>query len=254
MHSEMVVTELDSFIRKFHQLWQAGLTAHLDLDTHAGTAWVGLRVQLGHQVPGPPPQQVHPHQASSSRDRRRARRLAARKQADRVAAEQAVATPEEEAAETSEPTLETNSAEKADEKEASEEDIENVAETQVSEEEIETVAEKTKDSFECPICEFSSNSENGLGIHMGRKHRNVEQIDGCTDTDSLEIEERYDRSENYWKTGRIGIAYHIFLDANFVVDASDLPEEEKIKEKDKILEARKAAFGSSFHQFPPWKK
>ena len=94
MHSEMVVTELDSFIRKFHQLWQAGLTAHLDLDTHAGTAWVGVCVQLGHQVPGPPPQ---PHQTSSSRDRRRARRLAARKQAERVAAEQAVATPEEEA-------------------------------------------------------------------------------------------------------------------------------------------------------------
>ena len=68
--------------------------------------------------------------------------MAARKQADRVAAEQAVATPEEEAAETSKPTLETNSAEKADEKEVSEEDIENFAETQVSEEEIETVDKK----------------------------------------------------------------------------------------------------------------
>ena len=44
----MAVTEVDSFVRKFHQLWKAGLTAHLDLDTHAGNAWVGLRVQLGH--------------------------------------------------------------------------------------------------------------------------------------------------------------------------------------------------------------
>ena len=47
----MVVTEIDSFIHKFHQLWRDGLTAHLDLDTHAGNAWVGLRVQLSHQVP-----------------------------------------------------------------------------------------------------------------------------------------------------------------------------------------------------------
>ena len=28
----------------------AGETAHLDLDTHAGEAWVGLRVQLGGPV------------------------------------------------------------------------------------------------------------------------------------------------------------------------------------------------------------
>ena len=76
----MFITELDTFVRKFHQLWNDGLTAHLDLDTHAGNAWVGLRVQLG-QVPGPPhqqvqpsPQQVHRKFESLSRQRRRARR------------------------------------------------------------------------------------------------------------------------------------------------------------------------------------
>lgn len=31
----------------FHQLWKAGDTAHLDLDTHAGQAWIGLRTPLG---------------------------------------------------------------------------------------------------------------------------------------------------------------------------------------------------------------
>ena len=30
----MFVTELDSFVYKFHQLWNAGHSAHLDLDTH----------------------------------------------------------------------------------------------------------------------------------------------------------------------------------------------------------------------------
>jgi hypothetical protein len=80
----MFITELDTFVRKFHQLWNDGLTAHLDLDTHAGNAWVGLGVQLG-QVPGPPHQQVQPsHQhvnrkfESLSHQWRRARRAAAR--------------------------------------------------------------------------------------------------------------------------------------------------------------------------------
>ena len=44
------MTELDSFVQKFHQLWSAGHSAHLDLDTHAGIACVGLRVQLGHPL------------------------------------------------------------------------------------------------------------------------------------------------------------------------------------------------------------
>ena len=76
----MFVTELDTFVLKFHQLWKAGHTAHLDLDTCAGKAWVGLRVQLG-QVPGPPYHELHPtfvkKKDTPSRQRRRARRAAA---------------------------------------------------------------------------------------------------------------------------------------------------------------------------------
>ena len=81
----MVVTELDTFVQKFHQLWNAGLNAHLNLDTHAGSAWVSLHVQLGH-LPGPPHLQPHPpfypvakKVASPSRQRRQDRRAAARK-------------------------------------------------------------------------------------------------------------------------------------------------------------------------------
>ena len=84
----MLVTELDTFIQKFHQLWYAGYNAHLDLDTRAGVAWVGLRVQLGH-VPGPFHHQVNPpfsknlkkKTESPSRQRRRARRAAERQAA-----------------------------------------------------------------------------------------------------------------------------------------------------------------------------
>ena len=43
----MNLGELDTFVTKFKNLWKAGLTAHLDIDTHAGQAWVGLRLRLG---------------------------------------------------------------------------------------------------------------------------------------------------------------------------------------------------------------
>ena len=73
----MFVSELDSFILKFKQLWKAGHVAHLDVDASAGKAWVGLRVQLG---------DPHDHQEARSkntpsRQRRRARRAAARESA-----------------------------------------------------------------------------------------------------------------------------------------------------------------------------
>ena len=81
----MFVSELETFVQKFHQLWRAGHSAHLDLDTHAGRAWVGLRVQLGHspghlhhQVGPPPFQKTHKKKDNPSRQRRRERRAAAR--------------------------------------------------------------------------------------------------------------------------------------------------------------------------------
>ena len=76
--------EIVTFVKKFCQLWNAGCTAHLDVDTHAGNAWVGLRVQLGHALgplhrhPHPPFFQAQKKTVSPSRQLRRARRAAAR--------------------------------------------------------------------------------------------------------------------------------------------------------------------------------
>ena len=93
----MLSSELDSFVLKFKSLWYSGIDAHLDVDTHAGQAWVGLRVGLGH-----PPGLLHPHllskKDSPSRQRRRARRAEARK----VGADEATAK----ASETVEPPKE----------------------------------------------------------------------------------------------------------------------------------------------------
>ena len=77
-------SELGTFIQKFRSLWKSGLDAHLDVDTSAGQAWVGLRVRLGH-APGPHPG-IPPHVTAyqkknrdgPSRQRRRFRRAADR--------------------------------------------------------------------------------------------------------------------------------------------------------------------------------
>ena len=70
--------ELSSFLQKFQQLRLAGQTAHLDIDTFAGKAWVCIRVMLSDDVP------VH-HQQNARRSpsyyRRQERRKAARTKA-----------------------------------------------------------------------------------------------------------------------------------------------------------------------------
>ena len=110
------MTELYTFVKKFHQLWKAGHNAHLDLESHAGVAWVGLRVQLGH-APGPQHHQLHPQfsnqkKESPSRQRRCARR-AAKQNAENAESAENVESAEEVAS-----TLEDVEADKATIKEA----------------------------------------------------------------------------------------------------------------------------------------
>ena len=46
--------------------------------------------------------------------------------------------------------------------------------------------------------------------------------------------------------------YQSFLDANHIIENSDLDEGSKVEEKQKLLEARKLAFGDNFRRVPPW--
>ena len=73
--------ELNSFVVKFKQLWKSGLNAHLDLDTSAGKAWVGLRLDLGDGLAAPRHQGAHEQKGkdSPSKERRRERRTLLRK-------------------------------------------------------------------------------------------------------------------------------------------------------------------------------
>ena len=74
-------SEIQNFINKFHQLMKKGHTVHLDLHTHAGQAWVALRVMIRPFQP-----QHNQHFPKKSRNpayyRRQERRKAARKAAD----------------------------------------------------------------------------------------------------------------------------------------------------------------------------
>ena len=93
--------------------------------------------------------------------------------------------------------------------------------------------------------------DNGLNIHMARKHAEIEQLDGNVENDEI-IDEKCAGSKHYWEEGRLSTVYQVFLDANEIIDKSELDEEEKKKEKDKLLDARKTAFGAHFKHFPPW--
>ena len=225
--------DIDLFIRNFKELWKSGRSAHLNLDAHAGEAWIGLRVRLGHTG-----QRHHHHQHegktrdSPSRQRRRLRRAAAREKAAEEAA------------------IGTEGAEKAASNVAIDE---NVGSTEVTEEVTNNVVE-TESEFSCNLCEFRSKWENGIKIHMARKHSRIEQLDGNTSVNdaSEEDDEKYKYVKHYLHTGWLGGAYQTFLDAMDIINESDLNEELKVIEKEKVLTARKLALGENFSWFPPW--
>ena len=87
---------------------------------------------------------------------------------------------------------------------------------------------------------------------MARKHANIEQIDGfISENDDWD---KYESCRHYWKHGHIGTVYQSFLDAVDIIENSKLTEESKQEEKEKVVEARRKAFGSNFKHFPPWSK
>ena len=234
----MYATALDSFVQKFHQLWQAGHTAHLDLDTLAGKAWVGLRVQLG-DAPDPVRQQAHHHHPFPPRSNRRSPSYWRRQERRRQEAASAAAEISEKTSENlgQEPS-ETVTADEASNTTVIEEISDNI------------IAEKAITEFSCEICDFVSNWENGLSIHMSRIHKDIEQLDGSND---FEEDEKYLGSSHYWKNGYLGTVYQSYLDASDIIEMSDLTEEDKLAENAKLLQARKTAFGPQYKYYPPWR-
>ena len=136
----MYAAELNSFLYKFHQLSFSGLEAHLDLHSHAGNAWVGLRLNLG-KVPSPW-FESNKNYNSPSRQKRRAKR-AAEREAKRNESEPTEKVDDDSLFN----EHENNAAEKVD---AVENEIDNfiVPEKETGVIEEFTVAEEAKDSAE----------------------------------------------------------------------------------------------------------
>ena len=242
----MYVTELDSFIRKFHQLWRAGFTAHLDIDAHAGQAWVGIRAQLG-PAPGPAHQEVHHHHfRSPRRGPAYQRRQGRRRQAAQAAADTGLSP-------SGSQVSEKNSTEDIPAAEASNQHDEMVEEVETGNtDNLAEQADEVQPKLSCDFCSFTSNWENGVKIHIARKHKTIVQLDGSNKLE--EDDYKYCATSHYWKEGQIGTGYQTYLDALDIVEESDLSEDTKHVEKAKVLEARKEAFGSRFKFYPPWSR
>ena len=63
--------------------------------------------------------------------------------------------------------------------------------------------------FYCELCDFTSNWENGVRIHMARKHSQIEQLDGFSE--DISEDNKYSDTEKYWKTGKYLIRSLILL-------------------------------------------
>ena len=88
--------ELNSFIWKFNQLLSCGLDAHLNLDNHAGSAWISLSVNLGKPTLAPTTSNLSKRRVSPSRIRRLERRAAVIQGRNRLdAAEEATSNSDE---------------------------------------------------------------------------------------------------------------------------------------------------------------
>ena len=87
---------------------------------------------------------------------------------------------------------------------------------------------------------------------MTRKHNKIDQLDGMSDRSTLD--EEYSSTEHYWKSGRLGRGYQAYIDACDVIKNSDIDEDDKEKEREKILQARKEAFGEGdlYKYYPTW--
>ena len=92
-----------------------------------------------------------------------------------------------------------------------------------------------------------------MGIHIAKKHKVIEQIDGHNSDD----EDLY--AESYWEREFMRTSYHSYLDALQNIKTSNLSSKEKNEEYQRVKEARKEAFlndGWTVREIersiPPW--
>ena len=170
------VTELNSFVKKFKYLWKSRIGAHLDLNTFAEQAWVGLHVLLGHE-PGPPCHQEHQPRVKSRNGHSRQRRQERRAHEGKLL--------EASRAETENVDAENKTGSVETEKEA---DVSKATAEVVVEKLSELSSDaKTEVNFTCDLCDMKFNSLRAIRTHEGKKDKvtdsPIPQVNGTFDAE-----------------------------------------------------------------------
>ena len=105
----------------------------------------------------------------------------------------------------------------------------------------------------CDLWDFITSRKTGLDIHVAKKHKGIQQVDG----NSSDSEESY--AGSYWESDYMGTDYQTYLDAIGDIESANISIDEKPIERERALKARESAFlkrGDKLDfihkRMPPW--
>ena len=90
--------------------------------------------------------------------------------------------------------------------------------------------------FSCDLCDFLTSRQTSLSIHLAKKHKEIEQVDGS----NSEYEDNY--AESYWERDYMGRNYKTYIDSLENIKTSNLSIEEKHTESERARRARMEAY------------
>ena len=223
----MAFSEIDSFVEKFKHLWHAGIKASLNVESFDGEACVTLQAGLGNI---PPPYQFPSYHPRPPRGPAYERRQEKRKAARQAPAAVRESLPEVNgpASENIKSTVEADGASKISDNTTADQAARSTAVMN------ENDAVKADDNFYCQLCDFKSKWENGLNIHMKRKHSIIEQIDGNVSVS----EDATNNGDKYSNT--IEVDAQVDVTENVKENDDNTEHVDKITENSEFKEAEEA--------------
>ena len=91
---------------------------------------------------------------------------------------------------------------------------------------------ETDMEYYCDLCEHKSQTQGGLKIHMGRKHKEIPQLDG-------EVQAERETNDRWEKNSTVSLkTLKVYQDVIEDIKESKLNGEERIIEIERAIEAR----------------
>ena len=107
--------------------------------------------------------------------------------------------------------------------------------------------------FSFDLCEVEISEKASLSIHVSKKHKELDQLDG----NNSDVEDTY--SEEYWEKDNMGQTYKRYLDVIKSIYGSNLSNKEKEKKKrkspdrkKKMLTPKRVGTKKQIEIMPPW--